>query len=381
MAFIESIRSFNRSRFLKRKLTRLHMGVMLAAFMSAGVMSARAQVVEFPLHANDLKPGERIVTKIHGTGGGPQTGAKDFGIVRWVDNDDWQKLKVDTTAKTKDILESINFNYLIWERPVYAMTSGTVIGCWRNAPDNTGHIKHTQLGKKKILLEGNHLWIQQTDGNIALYAHAKSGDIPENLCPNNNVFLTNERQGSGPIWWQPEAVVKNGATVTAGQLLFHAGNSGNSSEPHLHVHIVNSMNTWQPMKFARGQTTPFDNDTASLNGPWTRLKGNALPMARILVWPPHPIGNWTHNGIEGPAYQRMFDHFVDSGVMADTVTCKDNGSSYNTTWIPAKGLWISHHGMSASDFVVRNTLYTQQGYKVTSAYTCGSAMVAVWRKP
>src|SRR5439155_839779 len=41
-------------------------------------------------------------------------------------------------------------------------------------------------------------------------------------------------------------------------------------------------NTWQPMKFARGQTTPFNNNTASLNGPWTGLKGNALPMATIL---------------------------------------------------------------------------------------------------
>ena len=145
---------------------------------------------------------------------------------------------------------------------------------------------------------------------------------------------------------QPEATVANGATVTAGQLLFHVGNSGNSSEPHLHVHIVDGSNTSQPMKFARGQTTPFTNNIASLNGPWIGLKGNALPMAKILIWPPHPIGNWTYNGIDGPAYQRVFEHFVDSGVMADTVTCKNSGDSYDTTWIPAKGAWASHHGMS-----------------------------------
>ncbi len=135
------------------------------------------------------------------------------------------------------------------------------------------------------------------------------------------------------------------------------------------------------MKFARGQTTPFNNNTASLNGPWTRLQGKALPMATILVWPPHPVGNWTYDGIEGSAYQRVFDHFVDSGEMADTVTCKNNGASYDSTWIPAKGYWVSNHGMSIPEHAVKNAQYTAQGYKQTSVYTCGSVMVAIWRKP
>jgi len=255
-----------------------------------------------------------------------------------------------------------------------------VVGCWRNAPENSGHTQRSEVGTGKILLQGNHIWIKQTDGNIALYAHAPAGDIPASLCPNNATFLTGTAL-SGPIWTQPEATVANGATVSAGQLLFHAGNSGNSSEPHLHVHLVNTSNTWQPMKFARGQTTPFTNNTASLNGPWTGLKGSALPMATILVWPPHPIGNWTHNGIEASAYQRVFDHYVDSREMADTVSCQNNGASYDSTWIPAKGSWLSHHGMSISDHAAKNTLYTSQGYKETAVYTCGTVMAAVWRKP
>jgi hypothetical protein len=357
-----------------RKLHRLHMGVMLAAVMFAGVRSAAAQAIEFPIHAHDLKPGERIVTNTHGAGGGPQTGAKDLRILRRVANDNWPVLKDGQTDDT------INSNYLIYGRPVYAMAGGTVVGCWRNAPENTGHNQRPEVGTKKILLQGNHLWIQQTDGKMALYAHAPTGDIPTNLCPNNDTFLTGEALG-GPIWTQPEATVTNGATVTAGQLLFHVGNSGNSSEPHLHVHVVNSSNTWQPMKFARGQTTPFSTNTASLNGPWTRLKGNALPSGKILIWPPHPIGNWTYNGIEAAAYQRVFDHFVDSGEMADTVSCKNNGASYDTTWIPGKGSWVSHHAMSIPGHTAKNVLYTQQGYKETSVYTCGTVMAAIWRKP
>ena len=348
--------------------------MMVSAFILASFSSASALALEFPLLAHDLKPGERIVTVVHATGGGPQTGAKDLRILRHVADNNWQVLEEGKTD------ESVNGNYLIYGRPVYAMAGGTVIACWRNAPENTGHTKHAENATGKIYLQGNHIWIKQTDGKIALYAHAPTGDIPSSLCPHNGTLLTGKAKG-GPTWDEPEAAVTNGATVTAGQLLYHVGNSGNSSEPHLHVHVVDTSNTWQPMKFARGQTTPFNNNTAGLNGPWTRLQGNALPMATILVWPPHPVGNWTYNGIEASAYQRVFDHFVDSGVMADTVSCKNNGATYDTTWVPAHGYWISHHGMSNAEHAAKNHQYTQQGYKETAVYTCGSVMAAVWRKP
>jgi hypothetical protein len=355
-------------------MRQLHMGVVTAV-MLAGVIATPALAIEFPIHANDLDPAERIVTVVHNPGGGPQTGAKDLKILRHVADNNWTNLKAGQTD------QSVNSNYLIYKRPVYAMAGGTVVGCWRNAPENSGHNQRPEvLGSRKILLQGNHLWIQQADGNIALYAHGPTGDIPASLCPNNAQFLTGTALG-GPVANQPEATVTGGATVKAGQLLFHVGNSGNSSEPHLHVHLVNAANAWQPMKFARGQTTPFNNNTASLYGPWTGLKGNALPMATILVWPPHPIGNWTYNGIEPAAYQSLFDHFVDSGMMLDTATCKNNGATYDTTWIPAKGSWISYHGMSVADHAAKNQLYTQQGYKQTAVYTCGTVMVAIWRKP
>lgn len=89
----------------------------------------------------------------------------------------------------------------------------------------------------------------------------------------------------------------------------------------------------------------------------------------------------TYNGIDGPACQRVFDHFVDSGMMPDKVTCKNNGATYDTTWVPANGLWKSHHGMTIMDYVMKNAMYMQQGYVQTSFSTCGSVMVAVWRLP
>lgn len=350
------------------------MRLILVAGLAGLSLAAPALALQFPMLAHDLAPGERIITVVHATGGGPQTGAKDLRILRRVANNNWPVLKSGTTN------DAVNANYLIYNRPVYAMAAGTVVACWRNAPENTGHSQRAEvLGSKKIYLQGNHLWIKQNDGRYALYAHAPAGSIPTSLCPHNGTFLTGTAKG-GPTWNEPEAKVTNGATVTAGQMLFRVGNSGNSSEPHLHVHVTDSAGTWSPMKFDRGQTTPFGSNGASLNGPWTRLNGNALPMATILVWPPHPVGNWTYNGIDAPSYQRVFDHFVDSGVMPDTVACKDNGATYDTTWVPAKGSWISHHGMSKADHDAKNATYKAQGYKETAVYTCGSVMAAVWRK-
>jgi len=347
--------------------------LIIASTLTISVAPALA--LDFPIHANDLNPGERVFTSVHGAGGGPQTGAKDLLVIRRVADNNWTFLKSGQTDET------VNSNFLAYNRPVYAMAGGTVVGCWRNAPENKG--KNNKLAAvtttKKILLQGNHLWIKQADGNIALYAHAIPGDISPSLCPNNAVYLTGTAL-SGPVPTQPEATVTGGATVTAGQLLFHAGNSGNSGQPHLHVHLVDASNNWQPMKFTHGQTTPFNNNTASLDGPWTPLKGAALPMATILIWPPHPIGNWTYNGIDKDAFQRVFDHFVDSGEMADTIKCYLNGAAYDTTWIPAKGSWVAHAGMSGVDFFAKNTEYVNQGFTLVSDYICGSVVAAVWRK-
>jgi hypothetical protein len=105
-----------------------------------------------------------------------------------------------------------------------------------------------------------------------------------------------------------------------------------------------------------------------------------LPMAAILIWPPHPIGNWTWNGISSADFQRLFDHFVDSGMMADTISCQNNGATYDTTWVPAKGMWVARAGMTIPEHGTWNTTYVGQGYKQTAVYTCGTIMAAVWRK-
>ncbi|WP_415923563.1 M23 family metallopeptidase [Streptomyces sp. FL06-04B] len=59
---------------------------------------------------------------------------------------------------------------------------------------------------------GNHVILGLGDGTYAVYAHARRGSLR----------------------------VKAGDTVRAGQQIARCGNSGNSSEPHLHVHLMDS---------------------------------------------------------------------------------------------------------------------------------------------
>jgi hypothetical protein len=92
------------------------------------VAASPALAVDFPIHADDLDPSELIHIKVHGTGGGPETGAKDVRVLRRVANNNWKVLK---QGKTDD---TVRANYLIYGRPFFAMAEGAVVGCWRNAP-------------------------------------------------------------------------------------------------------------------------------------------------------------------------------------------------------------------------------------------------------
>ena len=67
-------------------------------------------------------------------------------------------------------------------------------------------------------------------------------------------------------------------------------------------------------------------------------------------------------------------------MMPNLVTCTFGGATYNSTWVPSKGQWASHHGMSAVTAMAKHVLYTAQGYQRTSSFTCGTVSVAVWRK-
>ena len=79
------------------------------------------------------------------------------------------------------------------------------------------------LGAPRHLL-GNHVLVRATDGGAA-------GDVGDAAVPDGTVaVLAHLRRGS--------PTVAAGAKVRAGQVLGQCGNSGNSSDPHVHVQLM-----------------------------------------------------------------------------------------------------------------------------------------------
>ena len=328
-----------------------------------------------PLSANDLAVNERFETFSHASGfQGIQALGKDFRA-RWHKSDnDWPE------GKPADKVLS---HWIVYNKPFYAMAAGTVVGAWRNAPENTPGSLHPDYKAGKFAGGGNHLWILQDDGVYALYAHAVPGSIPAALCPHNATLFTGVNgKGDPPPAPDIEAEVKvtNGARVQAGQFLGRIGNSGASEGgPHLHVHMEKAGKP-VPMQFEHGMSTPFVSGIGHFNGPWTKVARQALPNGNILVWAPHALGNYTFKGTPAGEFQGLFDHLADSGMMPALISCKSNGATYDSTWVAAEGSWIAHFGMSAVDAGMKHAKYTSEGFQRTSSFTCGSVTVAVWRK-
>jgi hypothetical protein len=93
--------------------------------------------------------------------------------------------------------------YPIFSDPVFSPCHGTVTRAVDGLPDLI------PPATDPVNLAGNHVILLRPDGLKVLLAHLKNGSV----------------------------AVTNGQTVAPGQLLGRIGNSGNTSQPHLHIHV------------------------------------------------------------------------------------------------------------------------------------------------
>jgi hypothetical protein len=99
-----------------------------------------------------------------------------------------------------------NEDYFCFGQPVVAPGPGTVVGVAHNLPDNTPG----RMSPEQPL--GNHVILDHGNGEFSFLAHLRQSSVRVNL----------------------------GDRVATGVLLGMCGNSGNSSEPHLHFHLQTS---------------------------------------------------------------------------------------------------------------------------------------------
>lgn len=99
---------------------------------------------------------------------------------------------------------AVNEDYYAFGQTLYAPADGEVISAVNDLPDVM-----PQLGSDPVNVAGNHVIIKVAEGEYLLIAHMQEGSV----------------------------LVEAGDMVTAGQEIGRVGNSGNTTEPHIHIHL------------------------------------------------------------------------------------------------------------------------------------------------
>lgn len=219
----------------------------------------------FPFRLSDLAAGQywsggipRLVDgkPSHHRNLSSQRFAYDLVVRMWDSDLDSPRLRRTLPGSSGDE----NEDYLAWGKPVYAMAAGTIISCGRDIPDNPNPPAKISGGG------GNALWIQHQNGEIALYAHLMQYSIPQHLC-------------------------QSGYQVCENEFLGLVGNTGNSSEPHLHIQVQRGQPndvahaSGRPLLFRDIHTLPKNlYQPGDTSAPWVYLDGHGL-NGFSLIWP------------------------------------------------------------------------------------------------
>ena len=123
---------------------------------------------------------------------------------------DWVQLNADGNTYTGD--PSDNKNYRAYGAEIHAVADGVVTQVKDGLPQNTPGAKSLAVPLSLETIGGNHVIMEIGDGLYAFYAHMQPGSVR----------------------------VKVGDKVRRGQVLGLLGNTGDSSEPHLHFQICNA---------------------------------------------------------------------------------------------------------------------------------------------
>lgn len=124
-----------------------------------------------------------------------------------------------------------NESYYAWGKDVVAPAGGTVLAVENDIPDNKPLV---ETNTEQPL--GNHVIIDHGNGEYSVLAHFQQGSV----------------------------VVAEGDTVEQGDLLGLCGNSGNSSEPHIHFHVMDGPD-WTNAASIRVQ---FEGGLDPIRGDW-----------------------------------------------------------------------------------------------------------------
>jgi murein DD-endopeptidase len=182
-----------------------------------------ALMFETPATAVDRRPVAAIAAPLRGDGWVAANGPSNTSIHRRalipVDGHayisqrfaiDWVELAANGTTHTGDAAD--NKNYRAYGAEILSVADGVVTEIKEGIPQNAPGANSRAVPITLETIGGNHVIVDIGEGRFALYAHMQPGSLR----------------------------VKAGDKVKRGDVLGLIGNSGNSTEPHLHFHICNA---------------------------------------------------------------------------------------------------------------------------------------------
>jgi hypothetical protein len=121
---------------------------------------------------------------------------------------DYVQLGPDGRVFTGDVTKPESYPY--FGADIHAVADGPVVAVLDGLPEQVAG--HNPTGLPLDQYGGNHIVQDLGDGNYALYAHLKTGSVK----------------------------VKPGDRLTTGQVIAALGNTGNTTAPHLHFHVMST---------------------------------------------------------------------------------------------------------------------------------------------
>lgn len=346
--------------------------ILPSALMAISNFAAAATLYSLPFKGEDFSDSQKLFTADHANNVAQRHGY-DISAVRYSTGEDKWLFTNGSTSNFNN--NPTNAKSVIYNKPVYAMRSGTIVACWRNAPNNprprigsdtnSGREWLHDSAKQGLMPGGGNLvWVEHDDGSMMLYAHMVPGSISADLCAKSaSTFSRTISAGESEFDVAFTGLrLSDQVRVREGQLLGRVGNSGNSTGPHLHIHLETS-GIGEEIEFKKGIAAKVDN--TDQYGDWTSFAGKKIPSGATMIWPPRTVTEfYSRHALPNAAFQSLFDHLADSGYKPELLDgySVGDGTFYNMIWKPSNVAWRAYAGNPGSRYQRNFTNAVNDGF-------------------